>query len=310
MRHIHIAYENYRELSHMNARAAADPAAFVEECEAEYQAGILHAAAVIAERMAVSRVVLLAGPSSSGKTTTSHRLTDALASRGIGAHVISMDDYFLTMDREDRSLDYDAPERMDIPLLQRHIAALEAEETILIPHFDFTTGIQTPAVRALSPRQDEVVIFEGIHALSDLFCEIGDPTGVYLSARMRVLRDGALFMPPEWLRYVRRSVRDERFRNSSFLRTLGLWRNVRRAELRHILPSKENAHVQLDTSLAYEPCLFAPYAIAGLRALPEAELAAQGLSGIVEALEAFAVISPDYVPDASLLREFIGKTAP
>ena len=307
MRHFHAAYRNYLELSHINELAVKSPDAFVQHCEEGYRRRIAEAADTVVSRIGISRVVMLAGPSSSGKTTTAHRLTDELRKRGIHAETISMDDYFQTVDRTDDTIDYEMPERMDIELLRGHIAMLDAGAEIHIPHFDFTTGIQSESSRSLRLGEGEVAIFEGIHALSDLFCSVGDPTGIYISARMRVTKDGAVFMPPEWLRFVRRSVRDELFRDSSFLRTLGLWKNVRRGETRYIIPSKENAHVQIDTSLAYEPCLFGPFAVNELASLPEEELHERELSGIAKALSAFAVIKPSLVPQDSLMREFIGE---
>lgn len=307
MRHFHTDYRNYLELSHINELAVKSPAEFVLRCEEGYRRRIAEAADTVVSRIGVSRVVMLAGPSSSGKTTTAHRLTDELKKRGIHAETISMDDYFQTVDRTDDSIDYEMPERMDIDLLRGHIAMLDAGAEIHVPHFDFTTGIQSESSRSLRLVEGEVAIFEGIHALSDLFCSVGDPTGIYISARMRVTKDGAIFMPPEWLRFVRRSVRDELFRDSSFQRTLVLWKNVRRGETRYIIPSKENAHVQIDTTLAYEPCLFGPFAVNELASLPKEELRDRGLSGIAQALSEFAVIDPSLVPQDSLMREFIGE---
>ena len=306
MRHFHFEYRNYLELSHIVHLTSADPEEFVRHCEESYQDHISEAADTVISRMDTTRVVMLAGPSSSGKTTSAHRLTDALRQRGIHAETISMDDYFMTIDRDDTSIDYEAPERMDIAMLQEHIAMLDAGAEIHIPHYDFTTGIQSQGVRSLRLDRGEVAIFEGIHALSDLFCTVGDPTGIYVSARMRVTRGGEVYMPPEWLRFIRRCVRDELFRDASFSRTLGLWENVRKGELRYILPSKENAHVQIDTSLAYEPCLFAPLAVQELSQLPEKELQERGLSEIAQRLSAFVPLDPALVPADSLMREFIG----
>lgn len=306
MRNFHIEYRNYLELFQINELAVKSPESFVMRCEKGYRDHISDAADTVVSRMGISRVVMLAGPSSSGKTTTAHRLTDELKMRGIHAETISMDDYFQTVDRTDNTIDYEAPERMDIELLREHIAMLDAGAQIDIPHFDFTTGIQSKSSRSLKLGDGEVAIFEGIHALSDLFCSVGDPTGIYISARMRVTKDGAIFMPPDWLRFVRRSVRDELFRNSSFRRTLGLWKNVRRGEDRYIIPSKENAHVQIDTSFAYEPCLFTQFAVNELASLPKEELQDRGLLGIAEALSEFSAISPSFVPKDSLMREFIG----
>ncbi len=306
MRHFHIEYRNYLELIHINELAVKSPAEFVMRCEEGYRARIAEAADTVVSRIGTSRVVMLAGPSSSGKTTTAHRLTDELKKRGIHAQTISMDDYFQTVDRTDDTIDYEAPERMDIALLRDHIAMLDAGAQIEIPYFDFTTGIQSQGSRSLKLGDGEVAIFEGIHALSDLFCSVGDPTGIYVSARMRVTKNGAVFMPPEWLRFIRRSVRDELFRDSSFNRTLGLWKNVRRGETRYILPSKENAHVQIDTSLAYEPCLFTQFAVNELSSLPGEALHERELAGIAEALSEFTAIPPSLVPKDSLMREFIG----
>jgi uridine kinase len=211
------------------------------------------------------------------------------------------------MDIYDSNIDFEAPERMDIELLRSHIAMLDAGAEICVPSYDFTTGIQSMNGGTVQLGGGSVAIFEGIHALSDLFCSVGDPTGIYISARMRVTRGGEVFMPPEWLRFVRRSVRDAQFRGSDFARTLELWKNVRRGETRYILPSKGNAHITIDTSLAYEPCLFAPLAVSGLRVLPRETLRERGLDGIAERLARFTAIERGVVPGDSLMKEFIGR---
>ena len=119
MRNFHIEYRNYLELFQINELAVKSPESFVMRCEKGYRD-----ADTVVSRMGISRVVMLAGPSSSGKTTTAHRLTDELKMRGIHAETISMDDYFQTVDRTDNTIDYEAPERMDIELLREHIARL------------------------------------------------------------------------------------------------------------------------------------------------------------------------------------------
>ncbi|MBE6928738.1 MAG: nucleoside kinase [Ruminococcaceae bacterium] len=301
-------YRNYVNLQYINDRALRDPRAFVEESEAVYAEELRDTALAIAA--APSKIVLLSGPSSSGKTTTAKRLRGELSKLGIRAHHVEMDNYFLDTDRNDPTIDLESPERMDMTLLHAHLEALDRGDEVPVPHFDFTTGRRSGKTEPLRLMKDEIAIFEGIHALNDALYDKTSahaPVGVYLSARMRVVEDDRVIVEPEWTRFVRRALRDASFRGTDIAGTMGLWPNVRRGEVRYIMPFKHRAELMIDTSLDYELCVLAPRMLARRAELDLDLLSAQGMGALPSVLERFLPLDEQFVPQESLLREFIGK---
>ena len=307
MKRNNFKYRNYIEMDTINASLRADASGFVSHCESQYYLSVSQTAQYIADTIDTAGIVLLAGPSSSGKTTTSHILTETLSGFGIPCRTVSMDDYFVTLDQTDREIDYEAPERLDIDMLKNDLLVLASGGQIRLPHFDFTTGIQTMTDDIVSRPAGSVVIFEGLHALSELFDEVGQAVRIYVSQRMRVTRGGEVFTTPEQLRFMRRCSRDVRFRGRDFAGTLSLWPNVIRGEKRYVLPSKENADIQIDTSMAYEPGLLFRATGAQLYDLDREEMEKAGLGDLAEKAQEFQKVAFDLIPGNSLMREFIGS---
>ena len=307
MKRNNIQYRNYRELDWINTNLQKNPQDFVDVCEQEYFAKLDAAAEKIAESIEQAGIILLAGPSSSGKTTSAYRLSTKLAQLGIETQTISMDDYFMTMDRYDPSIDFEAPERLDIAMLRQHMQILASEGEVVLPQYDFHTGIQSLSQRRVSRKKGTAVIFEGLHALSDLFDGAGPAVRIYISPRMRVTKRGEIFLTPEALRFLRRSIRDVRFRSASFSRTLSLWPNVIRGERRYVLPSKANADILIDTSMAYEPGMLAAAVGNSLAELDAQKLAAVGLGDLEEKLRSVEKLDLSRIPKDSVMREFIGN---
>jgi len=305
-------YRHYKDINYINDRVKLDLKEFIFECEDDYEKDIVYTAGFIASRMEHSRVVMLSGPSGSGKTTSAGKLSAALEKRGIEAHMLSMDNYFLSKDLVDPKYDFESPMRLDIPLLQEHITALSEDAAIEVPEYDFLTGMRKAETIPLKIGKDEIVIFEGIHALNDMFIEkVGHrPTGVYVSPRMRVTEDNNVILPPESLRFMRRSIRDKRTRGADFLRTLELWEDVRQGEADHIMPNKWRADIVIDTTLEYEIGVLKSFVQCGMRDILESGMINgwdHGMSKLPDELDKFADISSEYVPKSSLLREFIGE---
>ena len=302
-------YKNYVKLSEINQQVQKDPQGFVEECEYIYDSEIERAAQMIAERIQISRIVMLAGPSGSGKTTTASRIRECLKTKGIQAHNIGMDDYFLDVDRENPSINYEAPERLDLQLIIQHMEQLEKGEDVWLPSFNFITGKQTKNVRHMKLGPDEVAIFEGIHALNDCFrTPNADPTDIYVSARMRITKeDENVLVEPEQTRFLRRGVRDANFRGADFNRTLELWHNVLLGEQEYIMPFKKYADIMIDTSFDYEVNLLAQFAIPQLSSINQEGMTVLGMGNLADVLQQFIPVSPSYIPEKSILREFIGN---
>lgn len=302
-------------LSELNRRARCDAAGFVEECEARYHEQVARVADNIAENSRRKQIVLINGPSSSGKTTTTDRLFRALAGHGIHAETISMDDYYRTVgtyevpqDEENGVPDLESPNCMDLPLLGEHLKRLAAGEEIMVPRFDFATRTFIPDTRALRLDPDEVVLIEGIHAFNPLI--VGGlshvATGVYLSVGSSVVTDDGIRLEPYMLRFLRRAMRDSLFRNSPVEDTLRQWNSVRRGERLYIDPNREQSALSVDTFLPYELCILMEKLDARLRLHGE-ELRRAGLEPVSAVLGRVAAIDyAAHIPEDSVLHEFIG----
>ncbi len=298
------------ELNDINYALRTDPEGFVKRCDTLYENRVGKAADLVVSRLQKSRVVLLAGPSSSGKTTTASRVKKALAERGVYAHMISLDDYYRSKSEPDfprtKDGDYDleAPEGLDTALIGRHLEALDLGEEILVPHFDFKLQAQVPEkFRQLKLHDHEVVIFEGIHGLNPMLTDKNpEATRLFVSTASSVYDNDIEVFDRVWMRVLRRMVRDFNFRAASAEETLSMWKNVRLGEKKYISPYKKFAHYAIDSSLGYEVAAFRPIAepmLLKLEEHPQPKL----VDLILEGLESFDPIDPMSLPETSLLRE-------
>lgn len=302
------------DLATMNQRAKLDPAGYIAECEAAYLGQIEDTAELLAERLADRPILLLNGPSSAGKTTTADRLCRAIERQGIRSRRISMDDYYLSRDtysmpydEENDVVDLESPLCMDLELLSTHLHKLSKGEEILVPHFDFVSGKQTQDVTPMRLNQDEIVIIEGIHSLNDVITGGLEELAscVYLSLEAQVTYEGGRFTP-EVLRFARRAMRDSKFRSASVADTIRQWLSIRRGERLYIAPYRHHAEFTIDTYLPYESNILYPALRETLDTHAE-ELAKADLLAARRAADLFEPIAyENYMPDASVLHEFIG----
>ena len=301
-------------LEEINKRVHSDAKGFATECERLFNEKVADAAGKIAERMVKSRVVLLSGPSGSGKTTTAKKICDALEVAGIHAHSVSMDKYYTTPDPEtaprtkDGAIDRESPYCLDIGLLNMHFWMLERGEDIMIPHFDFKTQSQDLSRSVpFSLKKDEIVVFEGIHALNDMLADAHpEAFKLYISARSDVERGGEVCFKRTWTRIMRRVVRDELFRGTDVADTLRMWANVRRGEKKYISPFKFKADILFDSSMEYEIPVMKKFALKAFSHMPEDMERIRELRTLLPVLNEFEEIDTAVVPDDSILREFIG----
>ena len=246
-------------LTEIRTRTRHDPAAFLAECDEAYQERIRHAADVIVQRMEKSPIVLLSGPSGSGKTTSALKLEEELERRGVNTHTVSLDNYFHPPSHPaaprtpEGDIDFESPQLLDMALLDETFTRLSRGEEVTIPRFEFSRQMRNDAKGwPLHLRDNEVAIFEGIHALNDdIAGRHPKATALYVSARSNVLEDGAVRFKGTWMRITRRAVRDCNFRGTDLTDTLSMWHNVRRGEKRYISPYKGRAHIVVDSSLPY-----------------------------------------------------------
>ena len=304
-------------LAQINAAVRSDPRGFVQESDAAYHKKIEKAARQIADNLSRSRIVLLSGPSGSGKTTTAKKIEAKLEEMGIHSHAVAMDNYFKTVDPEtaprnrEGQIDYESPFCMDMDLLNRHFAALDRGEKILIPKFEFARQMRSDIKsQPLRLGRDEIAIFEGIHALNDIISGRNPQAAkVYISARSDILGEsGEAVFKRTWLRLERRAVRDSKFRAWKADVTVKMWANVRRGEKLYISPFKDNAGIVFDSALPYEVSVIRAFAqplFDHLRVSPDMERYEE-VRQLAEAYPRFEILDESYVAPDSLIREFIG----
>ncbi len=302
-------------LREINERCVKDAPAFIAECDQIYADRLELAADRIMGNMNRSPIVLLSGPSGSGKTTTAMKICEVLESRGIRTHSISLDNYFITVSPERTPLtpegryDLESPLCLDMDLLNQHFTALSRGEKIYVPKYDFVHQQRFNRYsRALRLRDNEVAVFEGIHALNDAITDVHpEAFKLYISARSNVIDDDEkLVFKGTWMRLMRRTVRDYLFRGTQAQETLAHWANIRRGEKLYISPFKDKADLQFDSSFAYEVSVLNNTATDLFTAMPEDTPRYSELKSILPAFERFEDVSPDLLAPDSLLREFIG----
>ena len=301
------------DLDMINFQTVSDPVGFMQECDALYNQRLEEAVDLILGNKKNSPIVLLSGPSGSGKTTTSMKIAAALERRGVRTHYVGMDDYFITVDQNtprtpEGELDLESPLCLDMELMNRHFDQLARGERIYVPKYEFSRRmrIQEPS-KSIKLGPDEMVIFEGIHALNTMITEVHpEAFKLYISARSDVEFQGRIVFKRTWFRLVRRMVRDYNFRGSDPLETMSMWGNVRRGELNYISPFKDKADFRFDTSFAYELPVFNVTATKLFQAVPEGIERFDELRLVLPALQLFGVIDEDLVADDALIREFIG----
>ena len=302
------------DLSDLNFKTVADPVGFIMEADAEYRKKVDKAAELILENKKRSPIVLLSGPSGSGKTTTSMKIAEALERHGVRSHYVALDDYFRTVEpatvprTPEGDYDLESPLCLDMDLLNTHFDQLEAGERIFVPKYEFSRQmrIQEPS-KSIKLKKDEIVIFEGIHALNDLVTgRHPEAFKLYISARSDVKFNGKIVFKRTWFRLVRRTVRDYLFRGTEPAGTMAMWANVRRGEKNNISPFKDRADYQFDSSLPYELPVLNPTATKLFSSVPEGIERFEEIRAVLPALQLFGVIDESLVPPDSLIREFIG----
>lgn len=301
------------QLKEINFRTVADPKGFLEESDALYYGKVEQAADKIIANRKRSPIVLLSGPSGSGKTTTSMKIAQALERRGIGTHYVAMDDYFKNVGAEtprtpEGELDLESPLCMDMELLNRHFEQLSRGERIYVPKYEFSRRmrVQEPS-KSIKLGGDEIVIFEGIHALNGMITDQHpEAFKLYISARSDVTFGEEIVFKRTWFRLVRRMVRDYNFRGAPPVETMAMWANVRRGEKLYISPFKDKADYQFDTSFPYELAVFNRTATQLFQSVPEGIERFDELRQVLPAIQLFGDIDESLVAEDAMIREFIG----
>jgi uridine kinase len=268
----------------------------------------------IYEKKESVKAVLIAGPSSSGKTTTAKRLSVALKVLGIEPIAISLDDYYVGTDKtpldEKGEPDYECLEALDIPFLNEQLLSLFAGAEVTLPEFDFRSGRRRETgSRKIKLERRTMLIIEGIHGLNDaLTPQINRETKfkLYVSALTQLNLDDHNRIPTSDNRLLRRMVRDSQFRGVGAVRTFQMWPNVQKGEKKHIFPFQNSADAAFNSALDYELAVLKFYAEPLLRSVKPGMKEFAEAVRLLAFLENFAPIPSQYVPSQSILREFIG----
>lgn len=303
----------------VNARAlAGDAGGMIKIAEAFHERKFAEVADAIQEahRTHGVRMVLISGPSSSGKTTSAKRLGLQLGVLGLRPVMISLDDYFVEREKtprdENGQYDYEALEAIDLELFNDHLHRLLQGQSVDIPRYDFITGRRTQHDTPLTLDERSILIIEGIHGLNPrLTPSVPDAVKfkIYISCFTSVAMDNLSRIATTDNRLLRRLTRDYRQRGSDALQTLSRWASVRRGEERHIFPYQENADVMLNSSLFYEISALRPFAEKILREVPDTVPEFDEARRMLKFLDNFIPIPSDEIPPTSILREFIGGSS-
>lgn len=266
----------------------------------------------IQEREGV-KFIMIAGPSSSGKTTFSHRLSIQLMANGYKPHPIGVDDYFVEREQtpkdENGNYNFEDLHAIDIELFNDNMNRLLKGEEVDMPTFNFKTGRKEYHDNKLRLGKDDILVIEGIHCLNDELSyslPVESKFKIYISALTQLNIDEHNRVSTTDGRLIRRLVRDSRTRGASAKRTLGMWDSVRRGEEKNIFPFQEQADVMFNSALAYELCALKPYAEPLLFSIKEDEPEYQEAKRLLKFFDYFLPCGIENIPIDSIIREFVG----
>ena len=302
------------QLEYINTMARSEPEKLVQAAEARYTNIIENIAGKVGGARG-HKLVLLAGPSASGKTTTAQKIAGSLCTPDTTAHRISLDDFYLESENlprlPDGTPDIESVYALDLPLLRETLRALMETGRGDIPHFKFGAGGRTGFI-PLEIGPEDTIVLEGLHALHP---EIADRlhfapdavTKVYVSVASRMYNHREIVLNKRNMRLVRRILRDHQFRSSSAAETIAMWPAVTKGEELWLTPRKPSADFLINSIHIYESCVFARRVLPLLEEIapdaPEAKAAAR----LAKSLRRFEALPENMVPPDSLLREFLGN---
>lgn len=322
---LNVTLDNYSKWSNMqNINYCSDLNRFVENndfnslvimSEARQERNLQYIADQIFQKFPQVRLVLIAGPSSSGKTSFCNRLAIELRNQGLRPITLSMDNYFL--DNADTPLgadgqpDFESVSAIDTPLFNQHLLQLINGEPVEMPVFDFKTGTRSERTIPVELGQNNILLVEGIHGINETLTKdipAANKVKIYISCMTTLSLDNLTPMSTSDNREVRRLVRDVKFRNISAEKTLLTWNKVRQGEEKNIFPFQDAADYYFNTSLIYEFSLLAPMIAPHLLAIPETSPAYPEARRLLKLANCFLPADPKAVPAYSLLQEFLGES--
>ena len=285
---------------------------FINICENLHNRQLCELGETVEKNINDIRLICIAGPSSSGKTTFSNRLRTELLSRGIKPIRLSIDDYYLPRGKapldENGEPDLESIYALDIDLFNQNLSDLIAGEEVQLPKFDFKIGRRVPG-RTLKVPLDQPVIIEGIHALNDQLTHLipsHQKYKIYIAPQLQMNYDNHNPISLTDLRLLRRMVRDFKYRNASAIETMKMWSSVRKGEFKWIYSTQEGADYVYNSFLPYELCVMRRYALPLLQDITESNEFFPVAERLIRMLKFFVDIDDKWIPCNSLIREFIG----
>lgn len=302
----------YRTLSDINKSVASDVESFIESAEEGFDGSV----SSLVERFVSDcdcDIVLLAGPSSSGKTTTAGKIVEKINRSGRNAYTLSLDDYYhnaADIPMTDKGVrDFENVSALDIDLIHKTFSDLIENRKAMVPEFDFVSGTRKSEMRGIELKKDDVIIVEGLHALNPIITKGLDESHiykVYISVSSRVTDDdGKVIFSKRNLRLVRRMIRDYHYRNTSVEKTFSQWPEVLKGEDKYIFPYEKNARFRIDSFHPYESSIFRDEAVELLDTVDNASCFYPLAQQLKEDFSRLRPIDISKMPDDSLLREFI-----
>lgn len=296
------------------SRAVQDPAGAVAQAERQYADLICELCRKALGHGSGRKILLLAGPSASGKTTTAHRIGQNLQSRGKYAAIVSLDNFYL--DREfsprfpDGRPDYESVNALDLPLMETVLRDFLDTGDCEMPVFDFSKGMRSPQTQKISLGKDDVIILEGLHALNPVIVDHLPREmlyKIYVSVGTAVTDGkGRVALGRKDIRFLRRLVRDDKFRDFDVNETFAVWATVMYGEKKYLVPFKETADMQINSFHAYEPCALAKESMALLQMVGQDSPHYKKAQQLLRVVSRFPEIKKQMLPENSLLREFLG----
>ncbi len=284
--------------------------------EALHEKKIVEIANAVDSRRDDVKVILIAGPSSSGKTTFSKRLAVQLAVNGIIPHMISLDDYFVAREKTPLDVhgkyDFESLDAVDVEFFNEQLLQLFNGEEVELPRFNFILGRREPSGKKLRLGQGHLLIIEGIHGMNpNLTPGIDERMSfkIFLSALTQVSIDDQNHISTTDNRLLRRIIRDSKYRGYSAAETIRRWPSVRSGEEKNIFPYQENADVMFNSALIYELAVLKKYAEPLLKAVPESFEEYSETNRLLKFLEYFKHLDDTEIPPTSLIREFLGGSS-
>ena len=281
--------------------------------EANFEGQLANVSAMINERRKNVKVVLLAGPSSSGKTTTSKKLAIYLQTYGFKTHSISIDDYFLerkdTPKLKNGEYDFESLRAIDLDLFNKQLTKLLDGEKVLLPQYNFVLGKKEFKNKWLQLKENDIIIIEGLHALNDeltMAIERKHKFKIYISPFTQLNIDNHSRIHTSDTRRLRRIIRDNKTRGHLAADTLNMWKNIKEGEEKYIYPFQDDADTVINTALIYELGVLKTYAEPLLFSVEEDDPAYPEAIRLINLLRNLLPIPSDQVPKDSILREFIG----